>query len=138
MGTSQIIFVNKKLQSDIVELDIFRKHQRFTDKPRQALPQGVVPAFGMRGLPCFFTHRLVIFPKNALVGLPKITEGVCRLVGFWDGFPEFAATFGSSAACKPRNGLAGAAAGCRPHPAGIGLALGKRPQPQHVSRLCRH
>jgi len=56
--------VYKKLQGDAVEYVAFGKGQRFSDKPRQTLPQGVVSAFDIGCLSGFLPAAAWFFPKK--------------------------------------------------------------------------
>lgn len=56
---------------------LLEKGQGFPDKPSQALPQSIVPAFDMRGLglPSFLADRRGGSKHPSLIGLPKVAVG---------------------------------------------------------------
>jgi len=69
--------MEKEAQTSLMHYRRFREGKRFANKARQALPQGIVPAFHMRCFACFFADRCVLLCwDHCLICSPEIAEAV--------------------------------------------------------------
>jgi hypothetical protein len=95
------------------------KGKRFAHKATQSLPQGVVPAFDMRGFACCFSHGVMVWrqlPKDLVVSLPKITKGGTLPIRTRNPRPQTPAIFFAASTNKVGDNLTRAAAQSYPDP----------------------
>ncbi len=80
--------MDEEFEGNRVKLIGLGEREGLTNKACEALPQGVVPALDMRGLPGLLAHGVVVAcqgTKDLLLCLPEVTEG--RAVAVRGGNP---------------------------------------------------
>jgi|GEM_PF-3839393 len=103
--------MEKELQTSIVHYRRFGEGQRFTNKAKQTLSEGIVPAFHMSRFPASFPTSICCSAANhLLIGGSKILEAMVHTVGWGKSFPQATARpFASVSDCisGPLDGFGG-------------------------------
>jgi len=100
--------VNEEAKNSLVKPVGFGKREGFANETRQALAQGIEPAFDMIGLAAFLAYRLMaITGENQGVSAPEVAERIAAFPGAWDALPQAQATGLAAVTDEPGDNNAG-------------------------------
>src|SRR5258708_39548336 len=91
-STLKVVPMEKETQTRLVHHQRFGEGERFANKARQALSEGIIPTFHMSRCPCFFSDRCVLFLRDdCLISSPEIREATASTVSCWNSLPQASA-----------------------------------------------
>lgn len=119
----EIVAMKKQVQTNLVHQVRFGKGQDLSNKARQPLPQGLVPAFDVRCLPGVFAARRALLIRNdLLISFPEIRITVRGLVTRRDRRPQLLTGLCTPVADDEGHDLASRPTQRNPAPALVGAA----------------
>ncbi len=121
--------MQEESEAVFVHLRALGKRERLADKAGQSLPERVVEAFNMAGLPFAFSGRPVMPCGNhVVVGAPQVGIGSFVSVAFGQSLPQLPTCPLAAVADGTGDNLAGAPALSQPYPMHFSPAAHKRPE----------